>query len=191
MTLHIDHRARLLGALLVLSGCAGAPVRESTPSATDIRAIPKIDVHAHYRTNHPDLVPALAAWNARAVLVNVTGSERRIDEKWRDFVALRAAHPDRFFLVATFDPFRFDEPDFVARTIEQLHAQIAAGAKGVKVWKDIGMDLKDAQGHHVQIDHPRFQAIWDFLSERGILVIAHIAEPLVAMQPLLPLISTF
>jgi predicted exporter len=149
MTLNLVHRVRLLVALLLLSGCAGARVRESTPSTTDIRALPKIDVHAHYRTNHPDLVPVLSAWNARAVLVNVTGSERRIDEKWRDFVALRDAHPDRFVLVATFDPFRFDEPDFAARTIDQLRAQIAAGAKGVKVWKDIGMELEDAQGRHV------------------------------------------
>ena len=183
-----------LATVAFLSGCAGAQARETSAGGTapreasapavDIRAIPKIDVHAHYRTDHPDLVPALAAWNARAVLVNVTGSERRIDEKWRDFVALRAAHPERFFLVATFDPFRFEEPDFVPKTIDQLRAQIAAGAKGVKVWKDIGMELKDAQGRHVQIDHPRFQPIWDFLAEQGIPVMAHIAEPLAAWQPL-------
>ena len=184
MTMHIVHRARRLAALVLLAGCAAAPVREAPLPVTDIRAIPKIDVHAHYRTNHPELVPALAAWNARAVLVNVTGSERRTDEKWRDFVALRDAHPDRFFLVATFDPFGFEEPDFVATTIGQLRAQIAAGAKGVKVWKDIGMELKDAQGGHVQIDHPRFQPIWDFLAEQGIPVLAHIAEPLAAWQPL-------
>ena len=74
---------------------------------------------------------------------HVTGSDRKIDEKWRDFRALQAAHPDRFFLVTTFDPFRFNEPDFVASTIAKLRADIAAGAKGVKVWKDIGMELKD------------------------------------------------
>ena len=195
MTRMTIHRACVLATLSFLGGCAGAPVREtsarptsavaSTASApVDIRALSKIDVHAHYRSDHPDLAPTLAAWNARAVLVNVTGSERRIDEKWRDFVALRDAHPDRFYLVATFDPFRFDEPDFVAKTIDQLRAQIAAGAKGVKVWKDIGMELKDAQGRHVQIDHPRFQPIWDFLAAQGIPVLAHIAEPLAAWQPL-------
>src|SRR5215218_6768011 len=100
-------------AFLHLGACAprgGAP--ESAAPVADIRAIPKVDVHAHYRTDHPDLVPALEAWNARAVLVNVTGGDRDIERKWRDFQSLRAAHPDRFFLVATFDPFRFDQPDF-------------------------------------------------------------------------------
>jgi predicted TIM-barrel fold metal-dependent hydrolase len=191
--------ARSFVLLAMLGGCAGARVRHdvaqapasATPrgdvgaiSPVDIHAIPKIDVHAHYRTDNPELIAALEAWNARAVLVNVTGSDRKIDDKWRDYLALRAAHPDRFFLVATFDPFRLEEPDFVPKTITQLREQIAAGAKGVKVWKDIGMELKDAQGRYVQIDDPRFQPIWDFLVEQHIPVLAHIAEPLAAWQPL-------
>jgi predicted TIM-barrel fold metal-dependent hydrolase len=184
----------VLASLLLLGGCAGAGVREgdarersasgSNATAADLRAIPKIDVHAHYRTDNPDLVAALAAWNARAVLVNVTGGDRQIDRKWRDFQALRAAHPERFVVVATFDPFRFNEPDFASKVIEQLRADVAAGAKGVKVWKDIGMEVKDAEGRHVQIDHPRFQPIWDFLVEQGIPVMAHIGEPLAAWRPL-------
>ena len=175
---------RLAALLVVLGGCAGAPVRESASPSVDIRSLPKIDVHAHYRTDNPELVAALEAWNARAVLVTVTGADRKIDEKWRDHVALHAAHPDRFFLVATFDPFRLEEPDFATKTIARLREQIAAGAKGVKVWKDIGMDLKDAQGRYVQIDDPRFQPIWDFLVEQHVPVLAHIAEPLAAWQPL-------
>jgi predicted TIM-barrel fold metal-dependent hydrolase len=175
----------------MLGGCAGARVRNDaarvredvTPKA-DIRAIAKIDVHSHYRIDDPELIAALAAWNARAVLVTVTGSDRKIDEKWRDHLALRDAHPERFFLVATFDPFRLEEPDFIPSTIARLREQIAAGAKGVKVWKDIGMEQKDAQGRYVQIDDPRFQPIWDFLAEQHIPVLAHIAEPLAAWQPL-------
>jgi predicted TIM-barrel fold metal-dependent hydrolase len=183
-TVMIRQLAGLVACVALLGACAGAPVREDSARGVDIRAIPKIDVHAHYRTDQPDLVPTLAAWNARAVLVDVTGADRRIDEKWRDMRALRDAHPDRFFLVATFDPFRFDEPGFVPSTIARLREQIAAGAKGVKVWKDIGMELKDAQGRNVQIDHPRFQPIWDFLAEQHVPVLAHIAEPLAAWQPL-------
>jgi len=184
MHLTVRPMIALAASLVMLGGCASPPVGRSTADVVDIHAIPKIDVHAHYRTDNPELASALEAWNARAVLVNVTGADRRIDERWRDFLALRAAHPDRFFLVATFDPFRLEEPDFIPTTIAQLREQIAAGAKGVKVWKDIGMDLKDAQGRYVQIDDARFQPIWDFLVEQNIPVLAHIAEPLAAWQPL-------
>jgi predicted TIM-barrel fold metal-dependent hydrolase len=179
-------RLSRLPAVLLLAACATrAAVRDDAAPVADPRAIPKVDVHAHYRTDHPDLVPSLEAWNVRAVLVNVTGGDpRSIDQKWRDFRALQAAHPERFFLVATFDPFRIAEPDFAARVIAQLRADIAAGAKGVKVWKDIGMEVKDADGRHVQIDDPRFQPIWDFLVEQRVPVLAHIGEPLAAWQPL-------
>jgi predicted TIM-barrel fold metal-dependent hydrolase len=190
---------RLTAALLLLLACApraatrgraahetaAEPASESAAPAADVRAIPKVDVHAHYRTDRPDLVPSLEAWNARAVLVNVTGGDHaRIGEKWRDFQALRASHPERFFVVTTFDPFRVDEPDFAGTVVAQLRADIAAGAKGVKVWKDIGMEVRDARGRYVQIDDPRFQPIWDFLVERDVPVLAHIAEPLAAWQPL-------
>src|SRR5829696_5636358 len=123
---------RVVALLVMLGGCAGTRVRERSEAVQDIRQLPKLDVHAHYRTDHPELVAALAAWNARAVLVTVTGADRKIDEKWRDHLALRAAHRDRFFLVATFDPFRLEEPDFIPATIARLREQIAAGAKGVK-----------------------------------------------------------
>ncbi len=191
---------RLTAALLLLIACAPrgrAPESDALERAvvegatqgnaatvTDVRAIPKVDVHAHYRTDHPDLVPVLEAWNARAVLVDVTGGDRQIEQKWRDFQALRAAHPDRFFLVATFDPFRVEESDFAPSVIARLRADLAAGAKGVKVWKDIGMEVRDRQGRFVQIDDPRFQPIWDFLAEQRVPVLAHIAEPLAAWQPL-------
>ena len=176
---------RLALALLLGAACAPRPAATGRAvSLAEVRAMPKVDVHAHYRADHPGLVDALAAWNARAVLVNVTGDDRQIDRKWRDFQALQARYPDRFFLVATFDPFRFEEPDFVPRVVAQLRADLAAGARAVKVWKDVGMELKDAAGRHVQIDHPRFQPIWDFLAERGVPVMAHIGEPLAAWRPL-------
>ena len=176
---------RLTVGLIALSACgARVTARDGVATNIDIHAIPKIDVHAHYRTDAPDLVPSLAAWNARAVLVNVTGGDRQIDAKWRDFRALRAAHPDRFYIVATFDPFHVNEPDFAARTIDQLRLAIADGAKGVKVWKDIGMEVKDADGHFVQIDDAKFQPIWDFLAAQHIPVMAHIGEPLAAWRPL-------
>src|SRR3982751_1673348 len=185
--LPIPPRSLRLAGLLFVAAChvlpVGGDIGDTAPDV-DLRAIPKIDVHAHYRTDASELVPALAAWKVRAILVNVTGTDRKIGEKWRDFRALQAAHPDRFFLVTTFDPFRFNEPDFVASTIAQLRADIAAGAKGVKVWKDMGMELKDDRGMYVQIDHPRFQPIWDFLAEQHIPVMAHIGEPLAAWQPL-------
>src|SRR4029079_12073142 len=105
----------ILPILVLVAACSVRPVHGNVATAdaavgAGLRAIPKIDVHAHYRTDSPELVSTLADWNVRAVVVDVTGTDRKIDEKWRDFRALQAAHPGRFFLVTTFDPFRFNDP---------------------------------------------------------------------------------
>jgi predicted TIM-barrel fold metal-dependent hydrolase len=157
-----------------------------TPLAdAELRALPKVDVHSHYEHDDPGLVPALESWSLRSVLVNVF-SDGRLVEKGENMWALRAAHPERFFVVTTFDPFPVDDPAFAQKTIERLRGEIARGAKAVKVWKSVGMEVKDAQGRYVQIDDPRYQPIWDFLAEQGIPVLAHIGEPRAAWQPLTP-----
>ena len=178
-------RIPALGIALLSAACSAPRANMERAGPMDIRSLPKIDLHAHYRTAQPELLQALDAWNMRAVLVNVT-SDGEHEQKWRDMRALQAAHPDRFALVTTFDPFRFNDPDFAQRVIEQLRGDIASGARAVKVWKNIGLEVKDAQGEYVQIDHPRFQPIWDFLVEQRVPVLAHIAEPQAAWLPLDP-----
>jgi predicted TIM-barrel fold metal-dependent hydrolase len=173
--------------VLLLAGCApgaGAPTPGGSPlSMAEVRAIPKIDVHSHYEHDDTALVPTLESWNLRSVLVNVL-SDDRLEEKGENMRRVEAAHAGRFFLITTFDPTPIDDPRFAARTIERLRGEIARGAKGVKVWKTIGMEVKDAGGNYVQIDDPRFQPIWDFLAGQGIPVLAHIGEPRAAWLPL-------
>ena len=180
-------RTPLLAALLLpLAGCSPRPLETSRmPPLTmaEVRAIPKIDVHAHYESDDTALVAALASWNARSVLVNVL-TDGRLVEKGENMWRLARAHPERFVHITTFDPAPVDDPQFAARTIARLRAEIERGAKGVKVWKTVGMEIKDAQGRYVQIDDARYQPIWDFLAERGIPVLAHIGEPQAAWLPL-------
>jgi predicted TIM-barrel fold metal-dependent hydrolase len=181
-------RIYLLAALLPLAGCwLRAPTREPMTglSIAEIRAIPKIDVHSHYESDDTALVATLASWKLRSVLVNVL-TDGRLVEKGENMLRLAGAHPERFAFVTTFDPAPVDDPQFAARTIERLRSEIARGAKGVKVWKTIGMEIKDAQGRYVQIDDARYQPIWDFLAAQRIPVLAHIGEPQAAWLPLDP-----
>ena len=182
-------RILLLAALLLpLAGCSTpgpAPARSAPLSLAEIRAIPKIDVHSHYERDDTALVGALESWNLRSVLVNVL-SDGRLVEKGENMLRLAAAHPERFAYITTFDPAPVDDPDFAARTIARLREEIARGAKGVKVWKTIGMEIRDGQGRYVQIDDPRYQPIWDFLAAQRIPVLAHIGEPQAAWLPLDP-----
>jgi predicted TIM-barrel fold metal-dependent hydrolase len=177
--------ALLLPLSVYLHGGRARRAGAAAPTLAELKAIPKVDVHSHYEHDDSALVPTLEEWKLRSVLVNVL-SDGRLVAKGEKMRALRAAHPERFFLITTFDPAPIDDPDFAARTIARLRGEIARGAKGVKVWKTIGMEVKDARGSYVQIDDPRYQPIWDFLAERKIPVLAHIGEPRAAWLPLDP-----
>ena len=145
----------------------------------------KIDFHAHYRYDRECLEPLFDKWNMRTVLVDVARTDTaRNNELWEALKTQYNQYPNRYFLCASFAAMGIDHPDFAAKIIEKLRIDIEAGAVMVKVWKVIGMEIKDEAGNYVQIDDQRMQPIWDFLTDAGIPVMAHIAEPQQAWLPL-------
>ena len=174
------------------SGQEGAAARstaaaDSTLAQEEFR---KIDVHTHYEQDPAFLVPLLKQWNIeKSMLVETikAGPEEEPDRtRWTNMVALHQRHPERLLLCTSFDASKIEEPDFAEQTIAQLEEDIAQGAVAVKIWKNIGMIHKDASGAYLQVDDPRLQPIWDFLTEQDIPVMAHIGEPRAAWRPLDP-----
>jgi len=47
----------------------------------------------------------------------------------------------------------------------------------VKVWKEIGMQLKDSDGNFIQIDDPVFDPIFSFISDKNKTLFMHIGDP--------------
>ena len=153
----------------------------------DLRALPKVDAHTHLFHDRAGLLDVMERWHLSAVVIHITGKNlwpAPMDARWAAMRAMREAHPDRFALCTTFDPDGIDAPDFAERVIAGLRADLDAGAVMVKVWKDVGLELRDASGEFVTIDDRRFRPIWDFLATEGVPVLAHIAEPRAAWRPL-------
>lgn len=176
-------RYLLLSFLAALLACQPSTTDSDAPITQD--QIEKIDFHSHYRYPQDFLVPLLDKWHMRAQLIDVYKNDSSGTHRyWEEIAAHAATFPNHYFLCTGFNAYGIDAPDFAEKTIERLEAEIAAGARMVKVWKNIGMVDKDATGNYVQIDDPRFQPIWDFLVAKGIPVIAHIGEPLQAWIPL-------
>ena len=154
-------------------------------ASVENKGIKKIDVHAHYRYTRSYMPELFEKWNMQAVLVDVSKADSgEISRSWSHYLDLAQAQPELFFLCSSLIGVGIDDPGYAQREIDRLSKEIDAGARMVKVWKNFGMVTKDASGQFIQIDDPRLQPIWDFLKEKGIPVMAHIAEPVQAWRPL-------
>lgn len=164
--------------------------QQKTRQASYLRslaALNPIDAHAHVWKNDPEFNAMLGQLNL--LIIDVLYDDDK-DPSILPLDRLRAvamsfvqsAH-GRASLCTTFDPFQFNQPDFVQGTIEGLDRDFAAGAIAVKIWKNIGMEVKDREGHYVLADDARFDAIYREIEFHNKTLLAHQAEPDVAWGP--------
>ncbi|MFY9530158.1 MAG: amidohydrolase family protein [Candidatus Acidiferrales bacterium] len=86
-------------------------------------------------------------------------------------------------LCTTFDPYGFAKPNFSDLAIKQINQNFAQGAVAVKIWKNIGMEIKTAEGKYVMADDPMFAPIYRDIAARNKTLIAHLAEPTSCWRP--------
>ncbi len=150
-------------------------------------SLPRFDAHTHLFHDRGFLKTLLEEERLRVLIINITGEalfEAPMEQRWEAMKAMKDRYPSRVALCTTFDPSPVTETGFADHVIERLRRHIEAGATAVKVWKDIGLAVRDEEGRFVQIDDPRFEPIWGFLADRDVPVIAHTGEPRAAWQPL-------
>jgi len=68
----------------------------------------------------------------------------------------------------------------------RLEAQARRGAQGLKIWKKLGLEVQDHEGHRVAVDDPRLDPIWSTAAELGLPVLIHVADPVAFFDPLDP-----
>ena len=148
---------------------------------------PFIDVHSHQRASQMDaakvaaLVKDMDGLNM-AVMVNLSGGSGETFQK--GLANLTAAHPNRFVQFANVDFSKIDEPGFGEKAAAQLEADVKAGARGLKVFKNLGMFTKDKDGNRVRTDDPRIDPVWAKCGELGIPVLIHTGEPSAFWSPM-------
>jgi len=106
------------------------------------------------------------------------------DENFEKFQKAYQPHKDRLGMMYAFDWEKWQEnPGFVQSAPDLLEAAIEKGAHGVKIWKDLGLTVKDPRGHLVKIDDERLMPIWERAEELGCIVAFHTVDPVAFFQP--------
>ncbi|MCA6074835.1 amidohydrolase family protein [Fulvivirga sedimenti] len=107
-----------------------------------------------------------------------------IEEQQHITRTLAFAYPEMVRYIATFDFKGFPSPEWLDRTIYNIQSAVNEGAAGIKIWKNLGMDLRDESGNFVMIDDDRLDPVFDYLETHQILVLGHQGEPRNCWLPL-------
>lgn len=90
---------------------------------------------------------------------------------------IKAHYPDRFIQFTNISFAHFGQKGWIEHALAELEADVHNGAKGLKIYKDLGMEFKDEQGRRIAIDDRRLDAIWDKCAAFHIPVLIHSADP--------------
>lgn len=169
----------LLAALL--AGAAFSPaVAGGAPgySMADYDRVVKIDVHLHLHNPAPDFMAAARRQRFKVLTINVDYPDfPPLQDQQRVALALKQQFPRDVAWAASFPVDGSDQPGWLPATRQRIEAALKAGAVGVKVWKNIGMGLRGAEGQLVMIDDARFAPLFDDLARRGTPLLGHQGEP--------------
>jgi predicted TIM-barrel fold metal-dependent hydrolase len=166
-----------------------APAVEPTDeqAMTSFGALHPIDVHVHVFKTDPAFQAMLERLNLKLLDILVmddTASHRKqLQPQVDDALALVKSSHGHVALCTTFDPYKFDSPSFTADAIKQIDRDFAQGAVAVKVWKNIGMEIRDRGGKYVMVDDEKFEPIYQDIANHGKTLMTHQAEPNVAWGP--------
>tara|TARA_R110002050_G_scaffold71956_3_gene154850 strand:+ start:1815 stop:2915 length:1101 start_codon:yes stop_codon:yes gene_type:complete len=139
---------------------------------------PFIDVHSHQRDMSVEalnnLIVDMDVMN-EAIMVNLSGgSGESLKEKIDN---INKSYPNRFAVFANIDFEGAKDLDWGLKAAAQLEEDINNGAKGLKIFKSLGLRNKDSDGKRLAIDDPRLDPIWAKCAEMGVPVLIHAADP--------------
>ena len=128
----------------------------------------------------PGLLAAMDAANVGAI-VNLDGRwGRELDENLERY---DRRHPGRFVTFCQLDWAETASPGFGERLAQSLRRSLASGARGLKVWKDLGLGVTDDRGRLLLPDDPRLAPLWQAAGEAGAPVLIHAADPVAFFDP--------
>jgi predicted TIM-barrel fold metal-dependent hydrolase len=147
-----------------------------------------IDTHVHIYQTNPAFLALLEKLNLHVlnIIVPRTPDQRALDqERQQAWGFVRASH-GQATLCTTFNPFGYRNPGFARAAISQVDRDFSNGAVAVKIWKNIGEQVKDAKGNYVLPDNPAFEPIYKDIAAHNKTLIAHVADPDTIWEPPTP-----
>ena len=180
----------LLLAILLFASAANTQPRPKTSAEqalTAFAAMQPIDVHVHVFKTAPAFQSMLERLHLKLLNILVMDDtlpyRKQIEPQIADSLALVQSSKGHVAWCTTFDPYKFADPSFANEAVKQIDRDFDHGAVAVKIWKNIGMEIKDRNGRFIMADDPKFAPIYQEIARRNKTLMMHLAEPDVAWGP--------
>jgi hypothetical protein len=148
-------------------------------SIDDFKTVEKTDAHVHINTRNPAFVTQAKEdkFNLFTINWDDVNDPPPMEVQQEYALYLINKYPEQVAYATTISIRRFNDDKWLNQTLSYIDSSVARGAKAVKIYKVIGMTLRDKQGNLVMIDDPRFDSLFNYLAVRHIPVVGHLGEP--------------
>jgi predicted TIM-barrel fold metal-dependent hydrolase len=181
------------GLYPILVVTASQPVREAGERMREqsllkqLATLEPIDAHTHISAAAPQFSAMLDDLHIHVLDILYVDDTNRyrssIEKQKADALKFIASSYGRGTLCTTFDPFQWNQAGFAQTAIDGLNRDFADGAVAAKVWKNIGMEIKDSPGKYLMPDDAILQPIYRDIAEHNKTLIIHAAAMDAAWQP--------
>ena len=140
--------------------------------------IPKIDAHVHFNSEREALLTYGAKNNIKYLSINTDiPFFKPLKQQEKTILKLKKRVGNQLHYATSFPMTNWGSLNWESETIKILKKSFSNGAIGVKVWKNIGMEVTDTHGVYIGLDHPSFDPIFNYLEQNNKVVLGHNGEP--------------
>lgn len=138
----------------------------------------KIDAHVHYNSTRHDLLEYGIENDIRflSIITNVPEFPS-IEDQLKTVVGLKKTYGDYLNFATICSCRGWESKKWLGTSLDTIQKSLDMGAVGAKVWKNVGMSIKDEKEPYVRIDHPSFEPIFKYLEDNDVVVLGHNGEP--------------
>ena len=146
---------------------------------------PKIDAHMHITVKDMCFINCAKENNVHVISINTDAevfpaiTEQEHVSRW-----LEEKMPENYSYISSFTMTNWFDIGWHNSVLEAIEGSINAGAVGVKIWKNVGMQIQKNNGDFLMIDDPVFYPIFEYLIEKKMPLLTHIGEPKNCWLPL-------
>jgi predicted TIM-barrel fold metal-dependent hydrolase len=178
-----------LTSLFVLFACAcekPSPVKAATGPVWHLGES-VIDSHVHIYPTMTGLSTALTVFDKVGIDRFVIKSAGEVGTaKYQASLAMEKILKGRMRSFANLDWTAVEKPGWVQEQVAALEQMKKDGIVGIKIFKNLGLHVRVADGTLLKLDDPRLDPIWEACGRLGLIVAWHVADPVAFFKPVTP-----